>query len=96
MKLIVLKEGVWKDSVSGDGSNKRVTFKSLDAEDKRYYYLNITDYERDTRAQQSIKDKWEPWCKPGNVLEVPMFNETTINKFGQFTIIKENKSDASV
>ena len=92
MKLIVLKEGVWKDSVSGQGSNKRVTFKNIDPNDKRYYYLNITDYERDTRAQQSIQDKWEPVCKKGNVLDVSIYEDTnSINKFGQYTIIKEIK-----
>lgn len=88
MKAIVVNEGNWKPSVSGRGQNKRVTFEVLDSNPKKYVYLNITDYEFDTAAKQTMVDKWVPNCKNGNVIDLPLLNESTVNKFGQFTVTK--------
>lgn len=97
MKLIVVNEGVWKSSVNdrvAHAENKRVTFKPMDPQegDLPYYYLNITNYENDTAARQTVKDKWEPVCKKGNVLDVSVYESSkNVNKFGQLIVIKENK-----
>jgi hypothetical protein len=97
MRVAVWKEGEWLPSKAGEGLNKRVVFKGID-DNHKTYYLNMTDYEFDSGAKQSIKDKWESICKEGNVLDVQIFSGTTINKFGQFTIIRDilkEKQDAS-
>jgi hypothetical protein len=89
MKLICIDEGVWKPGKHGDGQNKRVSFKSVDPEDKKYYYLNLTDYEVDKAAGISIENKWLPFAKKGNILDVDLYNENTIAKFRPFHVIKK-------
>ena len=88
MLLAVWNEGIWRPSIHGDGDNKKVTFKSLD--DKHTsFYLNITDYEVDNAAKQTIQEKWEPFCIEGNVLDVQIFGGVWINKYAQFTVRRD-------
>lgn len=85
MKLIVWQETDWKPSKFSNGENKRVVFKSLDETDKTSYYLNID-------TAHGVTDKWLPFIKLGNILDVNLMpGRNIINKFGQVTLIKEQK-----
>lgn len=84
MRVAVLKKGTWKQSKFNYGKNLRVTCEDID-NPKKYVYLNLTE-------EQGIVNKWLPYIKEGNVLEVSLIQGTNnINKFTQFQIIKEIK-----
>lgn len=85
MKAAVLREGVQKASKYDYGTCQRVTFENLEKSGPKYVYLNMTD---------DVRQKWEKFIVPGNVLNVPVEGKT-IKKFGQFQVIREIKQDGS-
>jgi hypothetical protein len=95
MKLIVWKVGDWKPGRYLDKATnkiydvKRVAFKAVDPNDKKTYYINL-----DKKQPQNV-DKWEKHLVEGNVLDCVIMpkgglvtNDTTINKFESFTVVK--------
>lgn len=92
MKVAVSRVGAWTPSKHGEGQNKQVVFEILDetqAKKSKWVKLNITDYETDKRTNTTIKDKWEAACVAGNVLDVSLFSDANVDKFGQFTVVKQ-------
>lgn len=86
MKLIVLSVSPETLSKYSGFPTKRVTFKSLDPNDKNYYYLNL-----DEKFKEKVS-QWDPVCKEGNVLDVTLqANGKNINLFQGFTHIKKEK-----
>ena len=82
MKLIVWNKGIWKQSKFTNGENKRVSFKSLDKEDKKTYYLNID-------TTHNVLHIWEPFIIEGNILDIALMSDgKTINKFIAPKLIK--------
>lgn len=92
MKVIVENVGVWKKSKYSDGRNKRVTLTPIVPHSEKYVYLNMTDYER-VASGQTVAEYWNPAIKAGNVLDVNLLGEALVNKFGQYTLIKEVKGE---
>jgi len=86
MRVAVWNVGKWLPSKFTSGECRRVSFKGLD--DNKTYYLNL-----DTTHEGY--DRWQPFIKEGNVLDaqVPQGSKN-INKFGQFTVIKEVQNDS--
>lgn len=93
MQLIVWKVGEWKEGkYPKDGQVydvKRVAFKAVDKTDKKTYYINL-----DKKNPNNV-EKWEKHLVEGNILDVVIMpeggfitNNTTINKFEPFTVIK--------
>lgn len=101
MQLIVWKVGDWKPGkFPKDGQVydvQRIAFKSLDESDKKSYYLNLD------KKQPNVVAKWSPYMKEGNVLDVTLSpkgspyvnNDTTINKFESFRVVKEVSDKAT-
>lgn len=96
MQLVVWKVGDWKPGKYPSNNGQtfdvlRVAFKSLDKNDRKSYYLNLD------KKQPNVVAKWEPFIKEGNVLDVMLIpkgegfvtNDTTINKFEAFKVIKD-------
>ena len=87
MKLTVWNEGIWKPSRFSNSEVRRVSFKSLDKNDKKTYYLNLDN------ANKGY-EQWLPYLINGTVLDVqvmPMNGKNIINKFQPFLVVKQIK-----
>lgn len=94
MKVIVWKVGDWKPGkFPSNGQTydvQRIAFKAVDETDKKTYYLNLD------KKQPTVVANWSPYMKEGNVLDVTISpkgspyvnNDTTINKFEKFIVVK--------
>lgn len=70
------------------GLNQRVTFEDID-NPKKYYYLNVTEV-------HGVAEKWLPYIRSGNVLEVEVLPHTNqVSKYGNFTVVKEVPRDGT-
>lgn len=87
MRLAVWNEGIWKPSKYTNGDCRRISFKSLNKDDKKTYYLN-----QDT--SHDGYENWLPHIIKGTVLDVdvmPIKDGNIINKFKAFSVIKKVK-----
>lgn len=88
MKLIVLTVGKVMTSYYTKCPTQRITFKSVDENDKEYYYLNL-----DRRWEKEVDiNNWLKYLKPGRVLEVSLqSNGKNVDMFKGFQVKGEIK-----
>ena len=90
MKLIVWNVGPWQGSKYNDAEYKRIAFKREDGE-KGTIYLNLTK-----NCAAEMWQKWIPYLKEGNVLNVTMHPNGNVNQFDHFYAVDikaKNKED---
>lgn len=87
MRVAVWKIGKWLPSKFNDGDNCRIACKGLD--DKKTYYLNVTEV-------HNVYGRWKHLLVEGNVLDVKLINEKTIDKFCIPTLVRKVEQGKNV